>query len=56
MIWTDTFQTLIIIGGVLMATISAIVSVGGIQNVWNIASEHDRTDIFEYVSSSASTL
>ncbi|XP_018008624.1 sodium-coupled monocarboxylate transporter 1 [Hyalella azteca] len=47
-VWTDAFQTLIIILGVIVATICAVVFAGGPAAVWSVASEHGRTQGLDF--------
>jgi len=43
-VWTDAIQTMIIVLGVIVATISAIIHAGGFGQVFEIASKYRRTD------------
>ncbi|KAF2348380.1 Sodium/solute symporter [Trinorchestia longiramus] len=47
-VWTDVFQTVIIIAGVLVATGFAVSGVGGFDDVWRIGSENGRTDVLDF--------
>jgi Na+/proline symporter len=42
-VWTDAFQTVVIVCGVIMTIISATVVAGGPVQVWRIGSENHRT-------------
>ena len=41
-IWTDTFQMAIILGGLLAVVIKATMEVGGVQAVLDVADEHGK--------------
>ncbi|XP_018019225.2 sodium-coupled monocarboxylate transporter 1 [Hyalella azteca] len=47
-VWTDTFQTVVIILGILVAVIFAVIEVGGMDDVWRIGSENGRTDMLDF--------
>ncbi|KAK7085634.1 Sodium-coupled monocarboxylate transporter 1 [Halocaridina rubra] len=49
-VWTDTFQMIVILMGIVSVIIVGCIEVGGISNVWAIAGEYGRTQLFEYVS------
>lgn len=40
--WTDSFQTIMMIMGLLIVLIKGSMEVGGFGNAWNIASENGR--------------
>ncbi|KAG0717767.1 Sodium-coupled monocarboxylate transporter 2 [Chionoecetes opilio] len=42
-VWTDVMQLLVIIGGLLAIVIKGSIDLGGVQNIWNIALNHNRT-------------
>ncbi len=44
-LWTDTFQIIFILAGLLAALIEGTRRAGGAENVWSIAQEKDRVDI-----------
>ncbi|KAF2356271.1 Sodium/solute symporter [Trinorchestia longiramus] len=45
-VWTDFFQTIILIIGLILITTSSFVKAGGLLNVWRIARENGRLEIF----------
>lgn len=47
-VWTDTFQFVITIGSMIAVLVLGINAVGGFSNVWSIAQEGHRLDVFEY--------
>ncbi|KAA0197667.1 hypothetical protein HAZT_HAZT000605 [Hyalella azteca] len=48
-VWTDVFQTIVIVLGVIVIVISTTVIAGGPVQVWRIGSEYHRTDALECV-------
>lgn len=47
--WTDTFQMMVIIFGGIIVIIKGTVEVGGLSTAWDIAKRGDRIKFFEYV-------
>ncbi|KAF2356272.1 Sodium/solute symporter [Trinorchestia longiramus] len=47
-VWTDAFQAILLTLGVIVALISATVVAGGPAQVWKTASEHGRTELFDF--------
>lgn len=41
-VWTDTLQFLLMIGGLVCVIVLGLLSTGGIENVWNKADEGGR--------------
>lgn len=46
-VWTDTLQFLLMIGGVLCVTILGLMETGGFENVLNTAEVNGRLKIFK---------
>ena len=46
-VWTDAFQTVIIILGILITTATATINAGGVEEVWAVAMRHGRINAFE---------
>ncbi|XP_041373436.1 sodium-coupled monocarboxylate transporter 1-like [Gigantopelta aegis] len=47
-IWTDVFQTVIMLAGMLAVLIQACIKVGGISEVWRICEEGGRISFFDF--------
>ena len=47
MVWTDTFQTFIVIAGLIAVIVRGSQQVGGLDLVWNIADEGGRIHFLE---------
>ncbi|KAF2347514.1 Sodium/solute symporter [Trinorchestia longiramus] len=47
-VWTDAFQTFVIILGVIIATTAAIILGGGLGEVWTVASKYGRTQALDF--------
>ncbi|KAG8224741.1 hypothetical protein J437_LFUL005310, partial [Ladona fulva] len=45
-VWTDTLQTLIMFGAMILIVIIGTVSVGGPSNVWNLSLKGNRIEFF----------
>lgn len=48
-LWTDTFQTTMMITGLLATLIQGCIEMGGFTNAWKIAKENERVYFDEYV-------
>ena len=46
-VWTDTFQTFIVIAGLIAITVLGAKDLGGIDKVWNIADKGGRIFFIE---------
>lgn len=46
-IWTDVFQSLIMIAGLIVVVIVGSIEVGGFDRVWQINKEFGRLNFFE---------
>ena len=44
-VWTDAFQTGVIILGLLLTAGTALYTAGGVWKVWEIASQHERANL-----------
>ena len=53
MVWTDVFQSVIMLAGLVIVAVIGSIEVGGLQKVWEINQKHGRINFFEYVSSVA---
>nr|XP_011419880.2 sodium-coupled monocarboxylate transporter 1 [Crassostrea gigas]XP_011419881.2 sodium-coupled monocarboxylate transporter 1 [Crassostrea gigas] len=47
-VWTDVFQAVIMIAGLLAIVIQGTISVGGIEKVWSINDEWKRIEFFDF--------
>ncbi|XP_064614404.1 sodium-coupled monocarboxylate transporter 1-like isoform X2 [Liolophura sinensis] len=47
-IWTDVFQTLVMVAGMLAVLIQAIIEVGGMGRMWHLAEEKGRIEFFNF--------
>ena len=50
MVWTDVFQSVIMLAGLVIVAITGSIQVGGLQKVWEINQKYGRINFFEYVS------
>jgi Na+/proline symporter len=48
-LWTDTFQTFVVIGGLIGIITIGSSQLGGFEKVWDIAEKGGRIDFFKYV-------
>lgn len=48
-VWTDVFQSVIMLAGLVIVAVSGSIEVGGLQKVWEINQKHGRVHFFEYV-------
>ena len=46
-VWTNNFQFMLMIGGVLCVTVLGLMSTGGFMNVWNTADAGGRLEFFK---------
>ena len=46
-IWTDVFQSTIMVAGLIVVVIVGSIEVGGFARVWQINKEFDRLNFFE---------
>ena len=49
MIWTDVFQSVVMLAGLVIVAVTGSIEVGGLQKVWEINKDHGRINFFEYV-------
>ncbi|CAH1790095.1 unnamed protein product [Owenia fusiformis] len=47
-VWTDVFQFVVMIGGLLAIVIKGTIEVGGIERVWEINQQSDRIEFFDF--------
>jgi len=47
-VWTDAFQTILIIFGVVLAAVTSLVQAGGLGEAWRIASQSGRTEALDF--------
>ena len=47
MVWTDTFQTFVVIAGLIAITVQGSKDLGGIDKVWKIADKGGRIFFIE---------
>ncbi|KAK3094561.1 hypothetical protein FSP39_003422 [Pinctada imbricata] len=47
-VWTDAFQSMIMLAGLLAIVIQGAIAVGGIENVWRINDEWHRIEFFDF--------
>lgn len=47
-VWTDTFQTFVVMAGLIAVTVQGSIDVGGIDKVWKIAYNGGRISFLEY--------
>lgn len=47
MVWTDVFQSVIILTGLVVIAIGGVLEVGSLRDVWKINEEHGRINFFE---------
>ena len=48
-IWTDVFQSMIMIAGLILVVVVGSIEVGGFAEVWRINKEFDRLNFFKLV-------
>ena len=46
-VWTDVFQSLIMIAGLIIVVVIGSIEVGGMTKVWEINKKFDRLNFFE---------
>jgi len=46
-VWTDTFQTFVVMAGLIAVTVQGSMDVGGLDKVWNIAYNGGRISFLE---------
>jgi len=46
-VWTDVFQSMIMVGGLITVVIIGSIEVGGLDKVWEINEHFNRTTFFE---------
>ena len=46
-IWTDVFQSMIMVAGLIVVVIVGSIEVGGFAEVWRINKQFDRLNFFE---------
>jgi len=46
-IWTDVFQSMIMVAGLIVVVIVGSIEVGGFSEVWRINKQFDRLNFFE---------
>ncbi|XP_045128260.1 sodium-coupled monocarboxylate transporter 1-like [Portunus trituberculatus] len=42
-VWTDVMQLLVILGGLFAIVVKGSIDMGGVENIWNTALQHNRT-------------
>lgn len=47
MVWTDVFQAIVMVAGLITVFVVGTVKVGGFNKVWEINKERDRLTFFE---------
>ncbi|XP_071111603.1 sodium-coupled monocarboxylate transporter 1-like [Haliotis cracherodii] len=47
-VWTDTFQTLVVMAGLVAVAVRGSMEVGGVERVWQIANEKGRIFFFDW--------
>ncbi|XP_033752712.1 sodium-coupled monocarboxylate transporter 1-like [Pecten maximus] len=47
-IWTDVFQTIVMVAGMIAVLIQGSIQIGGLSEVWKIAYENDRIEFFNF--------
>lgn len=48
-VWTDVFQSIIMLAGLITVAVSGSLEVGGLSKVWEINKKHGRINFSEYV-------
>ena len=48
-VWSDTFQTFVVMAGLIAVTVRGSIDLGGIDKVWEIADKGGRIFFLEYV-------
>jgi len=46
-IWTDVFQSVIMLAGMLTVAVTGTIEVGGVKKVWEINEKYGRINFFE---------
>lgn len=49
-IWTDVFQSVVMLAGLITVAVTGSLEVGGIKKVWEINQRYGRINFFEYVA------
>ncbi|CAH1788556.1 unnamed protein product [Owenia fusiformis] len=47
-IWTDVFQSVIMLGGILTIVVMGIIRIGSVSKVFEICQEHNRLNLFDF--------
>ena len=47
MVWTDVFQSIVMIAGLIAVAVSGTYQVGGVKKVWEINEKYDRLNFFK---------
>lgn len=47
-VWTDVFQSVIMLAGLVIVAVTGSIEVGGLQKVWEINREHGRINFFDF--------
>ncbi|XP_067662754.1 sodium-coupled monocarboxylate transporter 1-like isoform X1 [Haliotis asinina] len=47
-VWTDTFQTFVVMAGLVAVAVQGSIEVGGVERVWQIANEKGRIFFFDW--------
>lgn len=48
-LWTDSFQTIMMVVGLMATLIQGCIEMGGFSNAWEIAKNNERVYFTEYV-------
>jgi len=46
-VWTDVFQSVIMLAGLIIIAVAGVVEVGSLRKVWEINKKHGRVNFFE---------
>jgi len=46
-VWTDVFQSVIMLAGLIIIAVAGVVEVGSLGKVWEINKRHGRINFFE---------
>lgn len=46
-VWTDVFQSVIILAGLIVIAVGGVVEVGSLRKVWDVNQRHGRINFFE---------
>ena len=46
-VWTDVFQSIVMIAGLIAVAVSGTYQVGGVKKVWEINEKYDRLNFFK---------